>query len=81
MESEFSEELLQDLTEGQCVVLELFAGGFETYTVNEIAKETRFSKRTVSRALAKLVAMGVVERLEAAKKGRGYSNLYRLVQD
>ncbi len=77
------EEHLPALTEPQRLVLKSLVYGDDVATIKEIRKiaKDKVSARTIIRALAKLCALGLVERVPAEKKGRGYSNLYRLMED
>ena len=73
----------QALTSSQRVVLDLFEYSWDVLTIKDIRKETKgkVSVQTSRRALANLCDMGLVERLQAEKLGRGYSNLYKLAQE
>ncbi|TKJ44009.1 hypothetical protein CEE36_02495 [candidate division TA06 bacterium B3_TA06] len=70
----------QALTSSQRLVLDSFEYSWDVLTIKDIRKETKekVSVKTIRRALAKLCALGLVERLPAEKLGRGYSNLYKL---
>lgn len=77
-----SEQLISTLTESQRLVLTSFRFSWDVLSVKEIKERVfnRLSTLTIRRALAKLVNLGVIQRREAKKKGRGYSNLYQLSQ-
>jgi len=78
--SDFTAEVTLALTEPQRLVLDTLQFRWDVLAVKRIHKRTkgRISVKTIRRALAKLVDMGIIERLPAERKGRGYSNLYRL---
>jgi len=74
------EQCRQALTSSQRLVLTSFEYGWDVLTIKDIRKETKgkISVKTIRRALAKLADMGILKRTPAERKGRGYSNLYRL---
>jgi len=78
--SDFTAEVTLALTEPQRLVLDTLKFSWDVLAIKRIHKRTkgRISVKTIRRALAKLVDMGIIERLPAERKGRGYSNLYRL---
>jgi len=78
--SNSSNEPTAALTELQRRVRDALHFSWEVLSVKGIHKklEGKVSVHTVRRALAKLCRMGLIERLPAERKGRGYSNLYRL---
>ncbi|MBA7607850.1 hypothetical protein ES703_15019 [subsurface metagenome] len=73
----------QALTSSQRLVLDSFEHSWDVLTIKDIRKNTKgkVSVKTIRRALAKLCDMGIMERLPAEKKGRGYSNLYKLKEE
>ncbi len=83
MTSLLPEQCHQALTSLQRLVLDSFEYSWDVLTIKDIRKNTKgkISVKTIRRALAKLCEIGVLERLPAEKKGRGYSNLYKLAQD
>jgi Fe2+ or Zn2+ uptake regulation protein len=78
--SDFTAEVTLALTEPQRLVLDTLQFSWDVLAVKRIHKRTKgkVSVKTIRRALAKLVDMGIIECLPAERKGRGYSNLYRL---
>jgi Fic family protein len=74
------EQCHQALTSSQRLVADSFEYSWDVLTIKDIRKETKgkVSVKTIRRALKKLCDMGIMERLPAEKKGRGYSNLYQL---
>jgi len=74
----FSEEVYTALTEAQRQVLESFKYSNTILTIAEIYEEVKpVSVKTIRRAVAKLCQMGVLERMKAKRKGRGYTDLYQ----
>ena len=79
MNSQVFDPLFSKLTDAQRVVLASFSFDFVVKTKKELVEECRLSYSTVHRALKKLVELGALECVQPEKKGRGYSNIYRLV--
>ena len=81
--SNFSEDVYTALTKAQRLVLQSFRYSATILTIAEIYAETeqRISVKTIRRAVKKLCQMGVLRRMEAKKKGRGYTHLYQLAEE
>lgn len=68
------------------MVLSCFRFSWDFLTVKEIQKQIKTGKKadisikTIRRAMAKLVDLGILQCLGSHKIGRGYSNLYRIVE-
>lgn len=79
------DEALPMLTKLQRIALASFKFSWTTLTVGDLMlahkDKKNLSEKTIRRALAKLCDIGLITRIPGAKKGRGYSNLYRMREE